>query len=93
MAIERSDAELAGQAAEDERLEALLEATLDDLVSFCAVEQLDEHPDVCEAWVDRVWDNARARLTHDDAIAAVLMLLNDDACARARELLRSSAVA
>jgi hypothetical protein len=83
--------ERTAQEDHDERRErsmVVVERAINDLASWKVAAATGLNDEVCEQWVNAVWDGLRDNLDPEDRLFAILGLINDTAQARARALLR-----
>lgn len=93
----RTPSENEAQQEHETRVRAVLDHAIRDGASLVAAMQLDEAPEVVERWVDTFHDGLRDNLSDDgpdvaglrleDRIAAIVLLLEPQIEAAARELL------
>lgn len=79
LATERTPEEIVAQRQNENRIKKILANTTQNIASWMIVHNLDEHPEICEFWVDRMWDYLRDSLDSEDMINAILYLLRNEA--------------
>lgn len=87
MATERTPRERAVHNRRLKHVRAVIDDITSVLTSWMLAEELDEPADVCEHWVNAMWDGLRERLNCEDRLLAILVLLEDDARRDADRLL------
>lgn len=89
MATERTPEENRDNEADRRRVEAVIRQARTDLVSWQVAEQLDEPAEVCERWVNRIWDGLRDGLSPEDRVLAIVSLIEVSASEEADRLVRA----
>lgn len=87
MATDRTPAEQEANADLDTYVAGVLDLAVADYASWLAADHLDEPPEVCERWIDTLWDNLRTRLGGEQRLRAILLLLESRAVVQADRLL------
>ena len=78
MAIERTPEEWEQNDRERAYIDEVLARTRANYRTWFVAEMLDEPADVCELWLNRVWNQLRAELDHEQLLMAVLALLEHE---------------
>lgn len=87
MATERTRDELDGYDRDRAAIRVVLDRARQNLASWITADRLDLDPDVCEQWVNIVWDDLRESLDGEQRVFAILMLIEPEAKELATELL------
>lgn len=83
----RTPEEVADSAADDARVQELIDTTHDDVVSLYAAMNLDEPQAVVDKWVDKLWGRLDS-LTKGDLAHMVVLLIEPYADTATQALLR-----
>lgn len=86
MSTERTPEERAEADEHRAAVQAVIDEARRNLASWVLADELDESPQVCEEWVNRLWNHLRAELDGESRLLAILMLLEPDANAVADQL-------
>lgn len=86
MSTDRTPEENAEYEVSRAAAQLVLAETRRNLASWMLAEELDEPAEVCEEWVNRVWNALREGLDEEGRLLAILMLLESDAIATARQV-------
>lgn len=76
MATERTPEERQQDSLARERSWKLVKETRDNLLSWHLSERLDESPEVCDMWVNKIWSTLR-EAPLEDVIQGLISLIED----------------
>jgi hypothetical protein len=86
VSTDRTPDERALDAVEEARVSSVLDQTVEDYASWRIAEADDLDPEVCERWINAVWDGLRDNLDDQERLHAIVILLRDRSVRRAAEV-------
>lgn len=87
----RTPEEEAQTAIKRDRIQGHLDKATLNAVSILTAMHFNESPEVVEMWVDRLWDGLREKLSDEDRLTAIVMLIESSARKHAQAALKGLA--